>query len=122
MCLAVINRFKYCQNAPFTVLVFIFSAVPNRFKSRHNAYFGDIVFNFYSAVPNRFKYRQNACLRDIVFKMFSAVPNRFKYRQDAYFLIVLIFFCEVTNNKCQIACFRDIVFQNVLCSFKSDAR
>ena len=34
------NRFKYRQNAPFTVLVFIFfSAVPNRFKYRQTALF-----------------------------------------------------------------------------------
>ena len=36
---------------------------------------------FFSAVPNRFKYRHNACFRDIVLKNFSAVPNRFNYRQ-----------------------------------------
>ena len=41
----------------------------------------EILFSFVSAVPNRFKYRHNACFRDIVFKKKSAVPNRFKYRQ-----------------------------------------
>ena len=32
-----------------------------------NTCFRYIVFNFFSAVPNRFKYRHNACFRDIVF-------------------------------------------------------
>ena len=30
-------------------------------------------FKLFSAVPNRFKYRHNACFRDIVFNFFSAV-------------------------------------------------
>jgi len=42
-------------------------------------------FQMFSAVPNRLKYRHSAYFRDIVFKMFSAIPNRFKYRQNTYF-------------------------------------
>ena len=37
------------------------------------------VFKIFSAIPNRFKSRQNACFRDIVFIFFSAAPNRLKY-------------------------------------------
>ena len=61
----------------------MFSAVPNRFKYRQNAYFRDIVLKVFSAIQNRFKYRQNAYFREIVLKVFSAIPNRFKYRQNA---------------------------------------
>ena len=50
---AVQNRFKYRQNAPFTVFVFILlSTVPNRFKYRHNACFRDFVSIYFSTVPN----------------------------------------------------------------------
>ena len=65
---AVQNRFKYRQNAPFAVFVFIlFSTVPNRLKYRHNACFRDFVSIYFSAVPNRFKLHQSTCFRDIVF-------------------------------------------------------
>jgi len=38
----------------------MFSAIPNRFKYRQNATFTILVFIFFSAVLNRLKYRQNA--------------------------------------------------------------
>ena len=44
----------------------LFSAVPNRFKYRHNACFRYVAFIYFFAVPNRLKYHQNACFRDIV--------------------------------------------------------
>jgi len=34
------------------------------------------LFSFFSAVPNRFKSRHNACFRNIAFIYFSAVRNR----------------------------------------------
>ena len=107
---AVPHRFKYRQNAPFSVLVFkMFSAVPNiferqnapftvlvfnmfyevpyRIRCRQNAPFIVLVFESVSAVPNRFKFHQNAPFIVHVFKIVSAVPNRFKYRQNAPFSV-----------------------------------
>ena len=49
-------------------------AVPNRFKYRQNAPFS--VFFFFSAVLNRFKCRQNAPFSVLVFKMFSEISYR----------------------------------------------
>ena len=43
----------------FLFLLF-FSAVPNRFKYRQNAPFSVLVFKVFNAMPNHFKCRQNA--------------------------------------------------------------
>ena len=60
--------------------LYLFSAVPNRYKYRQNALFTVLVFILFSAFPNRFKYHQNALFTVLVFILFSALQNRFKYR------------------------------------------
>ena len=98
-----------------------------------------------SAVPYRFKYRHNAPLTLFVFKVFSAVPNCFKCCHNAPFTVLVfifswmtpssscfplvlcfIFLITVSNivQKCQRAIFSDLVFEIVYavrnCSNKYD--
>jgi len=72
-----------------------FSAVPNRFTSRHNACFRDIFFLLTFQIDSTIVRRQNTPFTVLVFKLFSAVPNRFKYRHNACSRdIVFFFFCS----------------------------
>ena len=84
------------------ILFSFVSAVPNRFKYRHNACFRDIVFIFFLQfqIVSNIGRRQNAPFNVIVFKIFSAVPNRFKYRQDACFrdIVLIYFFFAIPNH------------------------
>ena len=112
------------------ILFSFVSAVPNRFKYRHNACFRDIFFIFFLQfqIVSNIGRRQNAPFTVIVFKIFSAVPNRFKYRQDACFRDIFLFFFLLCSSKsfklpfstpvfgsckshCQNACLKDIVFK-----------
>ena len=106
-------RFKYRQNAPFTGLVFIFSAIVLNTVTMHNFTCTIHVFNFFSAVPNCFQYCQNACFRDIVFKKFSAVQNCFNYRHNACFRDICFHFFSAVPIRFKYrhsACFTDIAF------------
>ena len=90
---AVPNRFKYHQNAPFTVFYFLifFSAVPNHFKYGQNAPFSVLICSFFSEVQNRIKYHQNAPFI-VFFFSFSVVSNRFDCRQNAPFTVLIFNF------------------------------
>ena len=58
----------------------LFSAVPNRFKYRRNAWFRDIVFKRKILCSSKSFQKMSECiLRDIIFKKISVVLNRFKY-------------------------------------------
>ena len=60
-------RFKYRQNAPFTVAVSIFSAFPNRLKYCHKAPFTSLVFIFFffAAVQNKINTTRVHALKTI---------------------------------------------------------
>ena len=127
-------RFKYRQNAPFTVLVskkFLQFQIVLNTVTMHNFTCTIHVFNFFSAVQNCFKYHQNACFRDIVFIFFL----QFKFVSNTvtvHALLTLLSFFRCSFKYRHSACFRDIVFKRFLqfpifsntvrihlCSFKS---
>ena len=73
---AVRNHFKYSQNAPFIVLVFIFfSAVPNSFECRQNAPFSVLVFIFFSL---QFQIVSNADRMHHLASLFSTFSLQFQ--------------------------------------------
>ena len=90
-----------------------FSAVPNRFKYRHNACFRDIVLKNFSAIPNRFKYRQHACFRDIVFIFFFAAFQIIS--TTVFYSSFRQFKSFKTLSECML---KEHCFQNVLCCSK----
>jgi len=100
------NRFKYHQNAPFTVLVFIYCSL--QFQIISNPVTIHALVTLLSSISHLsecmlylhcfdlFLRRQNTCFRDIVFKTFSAVPNHFKSRHNTCFsYIAFIYFSVV---------------------------
>ena len=128
-------RFKYRQNAPFTVAVSIFSAFPNRLKYCHKAPFTSLVFIiylFFAAVQNIINTTSVHALKTIsmnnislqyqifsntdrmhayseTFSKFTVQYKSFKYHHDACFRnIVFIYFPAVPNNfqYHQNACFK----------------
>ena len=73
---AVLNRFEYRQNAPFSVHVFnMISEDPYRIRCRKNTPFNVLVFFFPTTVLNRFEYRQNAPF-SVFFFLFSHYSSK----------------------------------------------
>ena len=82
-------RFKYRQNAPFTVAVSIFSAFPNRLKYCHKAPFTSLVFIiylFFAAVQNIINTTSVHALKTISMNNISLQYQIFSniYRMHAY--------------------------------------
>ena len=102
----------------------MFSAVPNRFKCRHNACFRDIIFTHkslqFQIVSNSVRmhaletlFSHNFC-RSKSFQIVSesAFSNLFKYRQNACLRDIVFQKSSAVSNRCkqcQNACSRDVV-------------
>ena len=89
------NRFECRQNAPFTVLVFIFSLqfhiVSNTIRMHHLP----SLFSFFLCNSISFKIPSECTIYRPCFHFFSASPYRFKYRKNAPFtVLVYIFFLQ----------------------------
>ena len=76
-----------------------FSAVPNRFTSRHNACFRDIFFLLKFQIDSTVVRPQNTPFTVLVFKLFSAVPNRFKFNTARMHALDTLFSCFLCSFK-----------------------
>ena len=99
---AFLNRFKYRQNAPFTVLVFIispqFQIVSNTARMHHLP----SLFSLFLCNSKSFQIPSECTIYRPCFHYFSAVPNCFKYRQNAPFIVLVFIFFLCSSKSFQI--------------------